>query len=76
MLAGSTMTQPLPGDWLEVSGPPGVSRRRGQILEVLGSAGHVHYRVRWDEEHESLFYPTDGVTIIAHGGRDRTELRQ
>jgi len=38
--------------------------RRGQVLEVLGAAGHTHFRVRWDEEHESLFYPTDGAMIV------------
>jgi hypothetical protein len=47
------------GDWLEVSGPPGTLRRPGRILAVLGNAGHAHFRVRWDEEHESLFYSTD-----------------
>ncbi len=73
MLADTTG---VPGDWLEVGGPPGVPRRRGQILEVLGSAGHVHYRVRWDEEHESLFYPTDGVTISSRGGHDRPDPGQ
>ena len=52
------------GDWLEVGGPPGTMARRGQVLEVLGAAGHTHFRVRWDEEHESLFYPTDGAVIV------------
>jgi len=52
------------GDWLEVSGLPGAIARRGQILEVLGQPGHTHYRVHWDEEHESLFYPTEGAAIV------------
>ena len=70
------------GDWLEVSGLPGAIPRRGQILEVLGHPGHSHYRVRWDEEHESLFYPTEGVTIVHHQaalhetGRDSAEAGQ
>jgi hypothetical protein len=50
---------PQPGDWIEVDaageGPP----RRGVILEVLGEGRHAHFRVRWHEEHESLFYPAD-----------------
>ena len=45
------------GDWIEVNVIGGGSNRRGQILEVLGGEGHEHYRVRWDEEHESIFYP-------------------
>jgi hypothetical protein len=56
------------GDWLEARGIHGQSPRRGEIVEVLGRAGHEHYRVRWDEEHESIVYPADGVSVI-HGGR-------
>lgn len=52
------------GDWLEVRGLPGLPPRRGQILEVLGHPGHEHYRVRWDEKHESIFYPADGHSVI------------
>jgi hypothetical protein len=52
------------GDWVQAHGLPGQSSRRGQILEVLGVGEHEHYRVRWDEQHESLLYPADGVVII------------
>lgn len=48
------------GDRLEVHGRPGAAGRSGVILEVLGRAEHEHYRVRWDEEHESLFFPSGG----------------
>ncbi len=34
----------------------GEPAREGLILEVLGTPGHERYRVRWDEEHESIFY--------------------
>jgi prolyl-tRNA editing enzyme YbaK/EbsC (Cys-tRNA(Pro) deacylase) len=37
--------------------------RTGEILEVLGAPGHVHYRVRWDDEHETLFYPAGDTRI-------------
>jgi hypothetical protein len=37
---------------------------------VLGGEGHEHYRVRWDERHESIVYPADGV-IITPGPRRR-----
>jgi hypothetical protein len=30
---------------------------------VLGQPDHVRYRVRWDEEHESIFYPGSDATI-------------
>ena len=55
---------PHTGDWLEVNGIPGYPPRRGEILEVLGRPGHEHYRVCWDEEHESLHFPAQGTTVI------------
>jgi hypothetical protein len=51
------------GDWIEARGLHGRPARRGEIVELLGSAGHEHYRVRWDEQHESIVYPTEGVII-------------
>lgn len=33
------------------------SRRRGEVVEVLGTGDGEHYRVRWDDGHESIFYP-------------------
>ncbi len=52
------------GDVLETRGIHGESARRGEILEILGEPGHEHYRVQWDEQHESIVYPADGVQII------------
>jgi hypothetical protein len=49
------------GDWVEARGPHGQPPRRGEIVELRGRDGHEHYRVRWDEQHESILYPTDGV---------------
>ena len=43
--------------------------RRGQIVEILGGPGHEHYKVRWDEAHESIVFPADGVNIIRTTGR-------
>ena len=41
-----------------------VARHRGAlVLEVLGSAGNEHYRVRWDEEHQSILYPGPDAII-------------
>ena len=56
------------GDWLETRGIHGEPSRRGEIVEVLGSEGHEHFRVRWDEQHESIVYPADGVTIDRPAG--------
>ena len=54
------------GDSIEARGLHGHPSRRGEIVELLGSAEHRHYRVRWDEKHESIVYPADGV-IVALG---------
>ena len=42
----------------------GQSAREGVIQEVLGVGENSHYRVRWDDGHESTFYPTAGTTRI------------
>ena len=55
------------GDWVEAHGLPGKPARRGQILEVLGRPGHERHRVRWDETHESILFPADGVGVVRRG---------
>jgi Domain of unknown function (DUF1918) len=59
------------GDWIEPHGVHGQASRRGEIIEVLGREGHEHYRVRWDEQHESIVYPADGVIVTPGPGRRR-----
>jgi Domain of unknown function (DUF1918) len=58
-----------PDDRIEVSSPAGGPRRSGRILEVLGAEHHEHYRVRWEDGHESIHYPSDGTRIIPAGGK-------
>ena len=41
----------------------GEARRMGEILGVVGEGAHEHYRVRWDDGHESVFYPSSDATI-------------
>ena len=52
------------GDSVEARGLYGQPPRHGQIIELLGRGVHRRYRVRWDEQHESILYPADGVVII------------
>jgi hypothetical protein len=59
------------GDWIEARGIHGEAARRGQIVELLGGPGHEHFRVLWDERHESILYPADGVVVIPHDHRSR-----
>lgn len=66
----------LVGDWLEVHGPQGRPARRGQVTEVLGAGTHLRYRVRWDEKHESVYYPPAGVAMVRRARRARTPQRR
>ena len=46
------------GDLIEITGhKTGDAPRTAQILEVLGDPGHEHYRVRWEDDHESIYFP-------------------
>jgi hypothetical protein len=47
-------------DNMELGRPP----RRGEVLEVLGDGESVHYRVRWDDGHESLFFPSSTTHVV------------
>ena len=59
------------GDWIEARGIYGQPPRRGEIIERLGRGPHQRYRVRWDEKHESILYPADGVVIVPRRPRAR-----
>ena len=69
--------QPTPGDVVVVHGhTTGDPGRTGVILEVLGAASaHEHYRVRWDEEHESLYWPSSDATVRPGTRRKRRTPR-
>jgi hypothetical protein len=42
----------------------GLSARQGEIVEVLGAGEGLHYRVRWEDGHESTFFPSGGSATI------------
>jgi len=63
-----------PGDVIEVTGRRvGGTARSGEILEVLGTEERPHYRVRWDDGHETVFFPGSD-TVVRHEQRTRPEL--
>jgi hypothetical protein len=62
---------PEAGDWIEVAATGEGSPQRGVIVAVLGEDRHMHFRVRWDEEHVSLFYPAERRFIV-HRASSRT----
>jgi hypothetical protein len=51
---------------LSLQGWPKSPERLGEILEILGSDDHVRFRVRWDDDRESIFYPGSDATIRVH----------
>ncbi len=54
------------GDVVQITGHTvGDAPRAAEILEVLGGEGHEHFRVRWEDGHESIYFP--GVdAVIRH----------
>ena len=44
------------------------ARRSGRILEVLGGPAGEHYRVRWDDGHESEFFPGPDARVVQSPG--------
>jgi hypothetical protein len=42
----------------------GHPRRTGEVLEVLGEGDTQHYRVRWDDGHESVFFPASTAHAV------------
>jgi hypothetical protein len=50
----------------------GQAVREGEVLAVLSPGAAVHYRVRWADGHESIFFPSAGnVNIIAGAKKHR-----
>jgi uncharacterized protein DUF1918 len=49
----------------------GEGRRACEVLEVLGTGSNERYRVRWDDGHESIFFPGNDAHFLRHesGGR-------
>lgn len=53
------------GDLIVIEGHRvGEGRRMGEILEVLGAPGEQHFRVRWEDGRETLFYPGGDARVI------------
>ena len=52
------------GDQIQITGHAvGDAPRTAEILEVLGEPGHEHFRVRWEDGHESIYFPADDASI-------------
>jgi Domain of unknown function (DUF1918) len=52
------------GDEIVVAGHKvGAAQRTAVVLEVLGDPGHERFRVRWDDDHESIFVPGEDAVV-------------
>jgi hypothetical protein len=52
------------GDTIHITGHVvGDAPRAAEILEVLGEPGHEHFRVRWEDGHESIYFPAGDAVI-------------
>jgi hypothetical protein len=70
MSAGGETTRP--GDRIVIEAHHvGEVHRTGEILEVIGEPPHQHYRVRWLDGSETIFYPSNDAKIehVATGKR-------
>ena len=47
-------------DQSRVGAPP----RKGEIVDVLGDGETLHYVVRWDDGHQSLFFPGTDAHVV------------
>lgn len=41
----------------------GVDERSGEIVEILPGPAGKHYRVRWNDGHETTFFPSSDATV-------------
>ena len=58
------------GDELVVESPVlGTPSRRGEIVEVIGDGELQHHRVRWDDGHESVYFPGPDAHVVSTGAR-------
>ena len=65
--------QATAGDVIVIHGHHvGEPEQLGEILEVLGEPGHVHYRVRWEDGTETIFYPSSDAKV-EHVARKRAK---
>jgi hypothetical protein len=45
----------------------GGARKVGEVREVIDGAGGKHYRVTWEDGHESIVFPSSDASVMAAG---------
>lgn len=65
----TTMINATVGDQIEImSATLDSPRRRGEVVEVIGTGEAQHYRVRWQDGHESLYFPGPDAHLSQSAG--------
>ena len=60
------------GDHIIVeSAKVGSARRSGQIVEVLQGSTGVHYRVQWEDGHQTEFFPGPNAMVVPPSSRPK-----
>ena len=58
------------GDRIVVeSNKVGGARKTGEIREVIEGPGGKHYRVAWEDGHESIMFPSSDASVVSAGQR-------
>jgi hypothetical protein len=39
-------------------------KRQGEVVEVIGEGDKKHYRVRWQDGHESIYFPGPNAHVV------------
>jgi hypothetical protein len=53
------------GDLIEIEAHQvGGVHRTGEIIELLGEPEHRHFRVRWEDGAETIFFPSSDAHIV------------
>jgi hypothetical protein len=47
----------------------GDPKREGEILAIDTRGEVVHYRVRWDDGHETIFFPGSTTHVVTLGSK-------
>ena len=52
------------GDEIVITGHAvGDAPRTAVVLEVIGEPGHERFRVRWEDGHESVYFPGEDAVV-------------
>jgi hypothetical protein len=54
----------------------GGGQRRGEIVDIIAGDAGLRYRVRWDDGHETTFFPSSDATVEPVGSSHTPPRRQ